>query len=83
MSDLVTRKHDLLEPGWRASYGHLPALVNRLGLKRGADVGVAFGGHCEAILDGSGVELLNLGLRLARSQPASGKGTVPAVSMVR
>jgi len=58
MNDLVTRKHDLHEPSWQSSYVHLPALVKRLGLKRGAEVGVAFGGHCEAILDGTGVELL-------------------------
>ena len=58
MNDLVTRKHDLHEPSWQSSYVHLPALVNRLGLKRGAEVGVAFGGHREAILDGTGVELL-------------------------
>lgn len=59
MTDLVKRKHDLHEPSWRSSYVHLPALVNRFGLKRGAEVGVAFGGHCEAILDRTGVELLD------------------------
>jgi hypothetical protein len=58
MNDLVTRKHDLHEPSWQPSYVHIPALVNRLGLKRGAEVGVAFGGHSEAILANTEVELL-------------------------
>jgi len=58
MNDLVRQKHDLHETSWLSSYAHLPALVNRLGLKRGAEVGVAFGGHCEAILEGTGVDLL-------------------------
>ena len=58
MNDVVTRKHDLHEPSWQSSYVHLPALVNRFGLKIGVEVGVAFGGHCESILEGTGVELL-------------------------
>ncbi|MEO0477744.1 MAG: hypothetical protein AAF085_17505, partial [Planctomycetota bacterium] len=52
IDDLVNRH----EASWRLGYDVFPALLNRLGLKRGVEIGVAFGGHSEAILQNTGVE---------------------------
>jgi hypothetical protein len=54
IGDLINRH----EASWRLGYDALPAVLNRLGLKRGAEIGVAFGGHSEAILQNTGVEKL-------------------------
>ncbi|MEM6505716.1 MAG: glycosyltransferase [Planctomycetota bacterium] len=43
------------EGAWRSGYDAFPALVYKLGLQRGAEVGVAFGGHAGAILERGGV----------------------------
>ena len=53
--DELIRLH---EASWRLGYHAFPAVLNKLGLKRGAEVGVAFGGHSEAILQTTGVEKL-------------------------
>jgi hypothetical protein len=39
------------EKTWRESYPHFITVINRFDLKVGAEVGVAFGGHAEAILE--------------------------------
>lgn len=54
IDDLINRH----EASWRLGYDVLPAVLNKLGLKRGAEIGVAFGGHSEAILQNTGVEKL-------------------------
>ena len=46
------------EGSWRAGYAAFPAELARQGLKRGVEVGVAFGGHSEAILQVPCVEHL-------------------------
>lgn len=46
------------EASWRLGYNVFPAVLNRLGLKRGAEIGVAFGGHSEAILQNTAIEKL-------------------------
>jgi glycosyltransferase involved in cell wall biosynthesis len=38
------------EESWRPDYGHLPTLICERNLAVGVEVGVAFGGHSEAIL---------------------------------
>lgn len=54
IDDLINRH----EASWRLGYDAFPAVLNRLGLKRGAEIGVAFGGHSEAILQNTSVEKL-------------------------
>jgi glycosyltransferase involved in cell wall biosynthesis len=46
------------EGAWCTGYAAFPALVHELGLRRGAEVGVAFGGHAGAILERGGVDKL-------------------------
>lgn len=38
------------EESWGSSYRHFPSVLEAYGLKTGIEVGVAFGGHAEAIL---------------------------------
>lgn len=53
--DRLINRH---EASWREGYDAFPALLNKLGLKRGVEVGVAFGGHAGAILERGGVDKL-------------------------
>ncbi|MFN3167277.1 MAG: glycosyltransferase [Phycisphaeraceae bacterium] len=53
--DALIRKH---EGSWRSGYDAFPALVHKHGLRRGVEVGVAFGGHAAAILERGGVDKL-------------------------
>ncbi|MFI4860485.1 MAG: glycosyltransferase [Phycisphaerales bacterium JB063] len=46
------------EGAWQRGYDRFPAVLNRLGLTRGVEVGVAFGGHSEAILKQTAVQEL-------------------------
>jgi hypothetical protein len=46
------------ENAWRQSYPYFINLINRFSLRVGAEVGVAFGGHAEAILDNTSVARL-------------------------
>jgi len=47
------------DDGWGKSYYHvLPRLINEFGYKVGAEIGVAYGGHSEAILKNTEVETL-------------------------
>ena len=54
IDDLINRH----EASWRLGYEAFPSVLNRLGLSRGAEIGVAFGGHSESILKNSSVEKL-------------------------
>lgn len=54
IDDLINRH----EASWRLGYDAFPAVLNKLGLKRGVEIGVAFGGHSEAILQNTSVEKL-------------------------
>ena len=46
------------EASWRLGYSAFPAVIQKMGLKKGAEIGVAFGGHSEAILQNAGVTKL-------------------------
>lgn len=46
------------EGAWQPGYAGFPAVIAKLGLKRGVEVGVAFGGHSKAILEQACVEQL-------------------------
>ena len=47
------------ESGWGKAYYHvIPKLINENGYKIGAEIGVAYGGHSEAILKNTAVETL-------------------------
>lgn len=47
------------QDGWGNSYYHvLPNIINKYNLKKGAEIGVAYGGHSEAILKNTEIELL-------------------------
>ncbi|XAL98845.1 glycosyltransferase [Phycisphaeraceae bacterium D3-23] len=50
--DALALRH---EGAWRRGYDRFPGVINRLGLTHGVEVGVAFGGHSEAILKHTGV----------------------------
>lgn len=54
LTDLIQR----YEGAWSTGYDTFPALVHKLGLRTGAEVGVAFGGHAGAILERGGVDKL-------------------------
>jgi glycosyltransferase involved in cell wall biosynthesis len=43
---------------WEASHRFLPEIIGREGLKVGAEIGVAYGAHCEAILEHTSVSRL-------------------------
>lgn len=61
MHDIDKQLDELIrryEGNWSAGYDAFPALVHKLGLRKGAEVGVAFGGHAGAILEKGGVEKL-------------------------
>ena len=44
--------------GWKFGYHLLPEIINRLDLKVGVEIGVAYGGHCDAILQRTKVQKL-------------------------
>lgn len=46
------------DQGWGIAYGRFAAVVSRLDLRRGAEIGVAFGGHAESLLRSSQTDLL-------------------------
>lgn len=46
------------EGSWTSGYTAFPTLVHQMGLRRGVEVGVAFGGHSIAILERGGVDKL-------------------------
>jgi hypothetical protein len=54
IDDLINRH----EASWRLGYDAFPSVLNKLSLSRGAEIGVAFGGHSEAILQNTGVTKL-------------------------
>ncbi|MGB0767400.1 MAG: glycosyltransferase [Phycisphaeraceae bacterium] len=53
--DALIARH---EASWRIGYDAFPAVVHAKGLRRGVEVGVAFGGHSGAILEQGGVDKL-------------------------
>jgi len=53
--DELIQKH---ERAWRSGYSAFPSVVCKRGLRRGVEVGVAFGGHSGAILEHGGVDKL-------------------------
>lgn len=43
---------------WGLGYGHFSKIINKFNLKIGAEIGVAYGGHSEAILKNTNIEKL-------------------------
>lgn len=58
MADLVAQKKALHETSWEPAYQFFSRVIEAHNLKRGAEIGVAFGGHSEAILSQTRVEKL-------------------------
>jgi glycosyltransferase involved in cell wall biosynthesis len=58
MSDDLQELQDRHEPTWAPSYPRFCSLIQRYNLRVGAEVGVAFGGHAEAILSTTKVQRL-------------------------
>lgn len=54
----IDRLIGLHEASWQRGYHKFPAVLKTMGLKRGAEIGVAFGGHAQAIIEQGGVEKL-------------------------
>lgn len=46
------------EDAWRPAYTQFLRLIKARGLTRGVEIGVGFGGHCEALLDYRGIDEL-------------------------
>jgi Methyltransferase domain len=46
------------QQNWGSAYGRFAGVVSRFELRRGAEIGVAFGGHAESLLRESATELL-------------------------
>ncbi len=46
------------EGAWQSGYAAFPSILHERGLRRGVEVGVAFGGHSGAILERGGVDKL-------------------------
>ncbi|MEZ2238927.1 FkbM family methyltransferase [Microcoleus sp.] len=57
-SELVQIKKSIHEESWKPAYKFLPELIQKFNLKVGAEIGVAFGGHSEAMLSNTNLELL-------------------------
>ncbi|MCC3528786.1 MAG: tetratricopeptide repeat protein [Microcoleus sp. PH2017_22_RUC_O_B] len=57
-SELVQIKKSIHEESWKPAYKFLPELIQKFNLKVGAEIGVAFGGHSEAMLSNTNIELL-------------------------
>jgi glycosyltransferase involved in cell wall biosynthesis len=55
LNDIKTLADDA-EVVWSKSYSHLPKLINKFGFKKGVEVGVAFAGHAEYILNNTNVK---------------------------
>lgn len=56
MSDFVEQKKKLHESSWENGYKIFPEILNKYyKLKTGAEIGVAFGGHAEALLKNTGI----------------------------
>ncbi|WP_228042674.1 MULTISPECIES: FkbM family methyltransferase [unclassified Tychonema] len=58
ISELVELKKSIHEESWKPAYKFIPELIQKFNLKVGAEIGVAFGGHSEAILSNTNLELL-------------------------
>lgn len=57
--EIIKFMSDGAELGWGNTYYHvIPGLINKYHLKVGAEIGVAYGGHSEAILKNTKVEKL-------------------------
>lgn len=56
----IAKKHSIqADKSWGDLYYHvIPELINRLDLKSGIELGVAFGGHAESILEKTKIEKL-------------------------
>ncbi|MDB5297609.1 MAG: hypothetical protein JWO31_3592 [Phycisphaerales bacterium] len=50
VSDAIDRAWSKHESSWEPGYRHFPAVIRAHGLITGAEIGVAFGGHAEAML---------------------------------
>lgn len=58
MTDLLAQKKALHESSWEPAYQFFSRVVEKYQFKRGAEIGVAFGGHSEALLAQTRIEKL-------------------------
>ena len=58
MQDLVEQKKAIHESSWEPAYQFFSRVIAERGLQRGAEIGVAFGGHSEAMLSQTRIEKL-------------------------
>ncbi len=58
MDSYLEEKFRLHEHSWQSAYPLFSAVINRFELKRGAEIGVAFGGHSKAMLEQTKVDKL-------------------------
>jgi len=58
MTDLLAQKKAIHESSWEPAYQFFSRVVEKYNFKKGAEIGVAFGGHSEAILSQTRVEKL-------------------------
>ena len=58
MDKYLEEKFRLHEPSWQAGYPLFSAVINQHHLEKGVEIGVAFGGHSEAILKQTQVKKL-------------------------
>ena len=54
----IHEQRSIHESAWRESYPHFVRVIKEQGLDAGVEIGVSFGGHAEAILDGTDVSEL-------------------------
>lgn len=58
MNEFLLEKIYVYETSWKVSYPLFSKVLKQFNLKRGVEIGVAFGGHSEAILQQTNVEKL-------------------------
>lgn len=58
MTELIYNKQKISETSWMPSYKYFSIIIREKNLRTGAEIGVAFGGHSEAILNQTNVEIL-------------------------
>lgn len=58
MNDFLLEKFNLHETSWKVAYPLFSKVINQYKLNKGVEIGVAFGGHSEAILKQTNIEKL-------------------------
>jgi glycosyltransferase involved in cell wall biosynthesis len=58
LKEKIIAKAKLADEGWGSAYSLFSSVLNHFGCKTGVEIGVAFGGHSEAILKSTSIEKL-------------------------